>query len=717
MDVNLSQEVLDLFLPLQEILQESISKKDLEKVHKAFLYAAKYHDGQFRSSGEPYITHPTAVAIFLSTWFVDVDSIIAALLHDLIEDTVVSKKNIADEFGEVVANLVDGVSKLTKASFNNRAEAQAENFRKMILALAKDIRVILVKLADRLHNMRTIGSLSVSRRRRIAKETLDIFAPIANRIGMYSVANELEDLGFAALYPNRYKVLKGLVTKVHGQNVNILEDIKNKISQKIEKAGIQIVSIDSRAKNIYSIYCKMKNNGVSFSQITDVYAIRVITNGVDCCYRVLGIVHSIYKPVPGKFKDYIALPKANGYQSLHTILFGPYGVPIEIQLRTMQMDDSANNGVAAHWQYKSSGDSSSAGIKRARSWVQRLLDIQHRTFNSLDFLENAKIDLFPDEIYIFSPVGNIFALPVGATALDFAYAVHTDIGNSCVSIKVNRQIASLSTVLSSGQTVEVITAKSSKPKQSWLNFVRTAKAKSSIRHFIRQEQSGQAILLGKKLLSESLSDLGSDWSIFEDQSWCVIFDTKDIDEILEDIGMGRRSSKLVAHQLVKQIIDLKENQEQSPLVIVGTEGLVLHFSQCCYPVPGDPIIGELVSNQGVDVHRASCKVIVKKSVKQNHHQIPMVWGEKVVGEYLVKIIAELKNEKGVLAMLALAVSDADSCISDIKVIKSEGDLVSMCLEIFVLDRAHLASVIRKIRRLQRVVKVLRGGDIVKKFIL
>jgi guanosine-3',5'-bis(diphosphate) 3'-pyrophosphohydrolase len=712
LDVHLDQEVLDLFLPLQSILQDSVSEKELEKVHQAFLFAAKHHDGQFRSSGEPYISHPTAVAIFLANWFMDVDSIIAALLHDLIEDTSVTKEDIVDQFGIVVANLVDGVSKLTKASFNNRQEAQAENFRKMLFALAKDIRVILVKLADRLHNMQTISILSVKRRRRIAKETLDIFAPIANRIGMYNVATDLEDLGFAALYPNRYKVLKGLVAKIHGQNINILDDIKAKITQKTKEVGVNIVSIDSRAKNIYSIYCKMKNNGVSFSQITDVYAIRLITESVDCCYRALGIVHSVYKPVPGKFKDYIALPKANGYQSLHTVLFGPYGVPIEVQLRTLQMDDSANNGVSAHWQYKSAGEANNNGLKRARSWVQRLLDIQNRTLDSLDFIENVKIDLFPDEIYIFSPKGNIFNLPTGSTALDFAYAVHTDIGNSCVAVKVNRQMSSLSTVLYSGQTVEVMTSKNSKPNNGWLNFVRTAKARSSIKHFIKQEQTGQAIFLGKKLLTRSLNDLGASWSNFEDKNLADIFGTNTLDDILEDIGMGRRSSKIVAHQLVKKVVNV--DSPQSPLVIVGTEGLVLQFSHCCCPVPGDPIIGELVSNQGIEVHRACCNYIVQRSVKNDTNQIPVVWGKKIVGEYLVKMLVELKNEKGGLAMLALAISDADSCISDIKIIKSANDYVSMSLEILVTDRVHLANVLRKVRRSPRVLKVYRFGDIAKK---
>lgn len=718
MNSELDENILDFFAPLKKVLLQYASRDDIDLAYKAFLYAAINHDGQKRASGEPYITHPVAVAVFLAEWRMDIHSVLAALLHDVIEDTPTTKDDIAAEFGEVVANLVDGVSKLAKVSFDSRLEAQAENFRKMLLALAKDLRVILVKLADRTHNMRTIGSLSMERRRRIARETLDIFAPIANRIGMYGVAMELEELGFEALYPDRYRVIKSLVNKVHGQHVNILYEIKTRIKQELKEVGVSFISIESRAKNVYSIYCKMKSNGLSFSEITDVYAIRVISNSVDCCYRSLGVVHGLYKPVPGKFKDYVALPKANGYQSLHTVLFGPYGVPIEVQLRTVQMDESASNGVASHWQYKSSNELNNSGLKQAREWVQRLVDIQRRTFDSLEFLENVKIDLFPDEIYVFSPKGRIFALPAGATALDFAYAVHTDIGNSCVSIKVNRQMATLSTVLSSGHTVEVVTSENAQPIESWLNFVRTAKAKSNIRHFIQQNQAGQAISLGEKLLRCALLDLGFDLDLLDSNKFFSSAGIDSVDSLFEEIGLGRRSAKIVAHQLVKdnKAIDISCRggvDSSEPLVIAGTEGLVVQFAACCYPVPGDPVIGSLVSDEGIEVHHASCEPLINSSVNESFQQVPIAWDKSVVGEYVVEICIELQNERGVLAMLALSVSDADSGISDIKILKSDGCFVNIILEIYVRDRAHLANVLRKIKRLSRVVKVYRGGKLLK----
>ena len=713
-----TEDVLQIFRPLREHLSEYLSEIDIELVYQAFRFSAYYHEGQLRYSGEPYLMHPVAVAIFLAEWRLDVESIQAGLLHDLIEDTSVDKTLLSDHFGDSVAELVDGVSKLTQIKFNNRLEAQAENFRKMFLAMAQDLRVILVKLADRLHNMHTVHILPGERCRRIARETLDIYAPIANRIGMHAVALELEDLGFSALYPDRSRIIKAAVSRVQGTHSDILKEIQTRFQQQLKEINIPVNSISSRAKHVYSIYCKMRDKGLPFSKITDVYAIRIVAESIDACYRILGVIHGVYKPVPGRLKDYIALPKANGYQSLHTVLFGPYGVPIEVQIRTRQMDLCADGGLAAHWQYKLGVDSD-LKAQQTQRWVQRLMEIQKRTGNSLEFLENVKVDLFPDEIYVFTPKGDIIALPAGATAIDFAYAVHTDVGNQCVAVKIDRQLSPLSTVLTNGYTIEVMISPQAVPSSTWLDFVRTAKARSSIRHHLKQEQNEQSARLGERLLSAALVHKGLDLDCLSpdiQKHLSEVCRVNHFSELLEDIGLGRRVAKIVVGQL-QQLIDhqpkhsspLKSQEE--PLMISGTEGMVVQCATCCFPVPGDPIVGQLISEAGIEVHHGRCQVLhaSRETIQRQH--IAVSWAEDIQGDYRVEICIDALNQRGVLATLALAVADAKSSIIDVHVEQPDGVNIYVVLEIFVTDRVQLAQVIRRIRRISEVLKVKRGGQL------
>ncbi|MFZ0468664.1 MAG: RelA/SpoT family protein, partial [Thiogranum sp.] len=500
-----------LISDLMDLLESYLEPGQVREIYRAYLFGAEAHEGQHRVSGEPYIYHPIEVARILAGMHMDAPSIIAGILHDVIEDTGTPKELVVSEFNEEIAELVDGVSKLTMIKFESQAEAQAENFRKMMLAMVKDIRVILVKLADRLHNMRTLGVMRADKRRRIARETLEIYAPIANRLGMNQIRLELEDLGFAAMYPMRYRVLSEAVRRARGNRKEILNKIESAIGQRLDEEDLQYRLL-SREKHIYSLYKKIRDRVGSFAEVFDVYAFRIVVDAVDTCYRVLGMMHNLYKPVPGKFKDYIAIPKANGYQSLHTVLFGPYGVPIEAQIRTDDMDRVAESGIAAHWLYKSSSDKTGGGNNaqtRAREWLRELLEMQRNAGNSLEFLENVKIDLFPDEVYVFTPAGDILELPRGATAVDFAYAVHTDVGNTCIAAKIDRRLAPLRTPLLNGQTVEIITATGAHPNPAWLNFVTTAKARSNIRHYLKNLQNDEAVELGQRMLDKSLHNISS----------------------------------------------------------------------------------------------------------------------------------------------------------------------------------------------------------------
>lgn len=686
-----------------------------QQIHQAFLLAQSAHRGQKRRTGEPYISHPVAVACILADMKMDYQTIMAALLHDVIEDTSVEKSVITEKFGAAVADLVDGVSKLTQIEFVSRAEAQAENFRKMLLAMAHDIRVIIVKLADRLHNMRTLGSLHAQKRRRIARETLEIFAPIAKRLGMRDLSVELEELGFAALHPVRYRILKDAVREARGNRKKILTLIEKTLHDGLSKSNLTSFAISGREKHLYSIYGKMRNKHIPFTEIMDVYAFRIIVDDVDACYRVLGIVHSLFKPVLERFKDYIAIPKANGYQSLHTTLFGPYGLPIEVQIRTSEMDRMANSGISAHWLYKSSESAPTESQIRAETWVKNLLELQQSTLNPLEFIENVKVNLFPDEVYVFTPKGDIRGLPSGATAVDFAYAVHTDIGNHCVAVKVNRQLAPLSTPISNGQTLEVITESQARPNPAWLDFAVTSKARSSIRHFLKTQQRTESVALGKQLLKKSLSHYALnlkkvpptvlDEALKETQM-------KTFDDLLQEIGLGNRAAVLVAQRIatLAKETDIKQTtpaiENEIPLLIKGTEGAVIHFATCCYPVPGDPIMGVMDVGKGILVHSERCHQVAK----MRHHPdrvMSLRWADQVTGEFPTLIRVQVVNERGILATLASALADADVDIEDISIDKRDGIHFLLTFKIVVRDRRHLAKVIRRLRQVKSLVKIMR----------
>ena len=634
-------------------LKSYLNFEQVNLVRRAYYYAEQAHDGQTRRSGDPYIIHPLEVASILADMHMDHQSLMAAMLHDVIEDTGIEKQAIAEQFGNTVADLVDGVSKLTHMHFENKTLAQAENFQKMALAMAKDIRVILVKLSDRLHNMRTLGVLRPDKRRRIAKETLDIYVPIANRLGMHTLRTELEDLGFFAMHPMRSRLIRQAVRNARGNRKDLVAQVQQAVTSRLEEEGLK-GRVVGREKHLYSIYSKMKNQRKSFDEIMDMFAFRIIVDKVDSCYRALGIVHNLYKPIPGRFKDYIAIPKANGYQSLHTTLFGMHGVPIEIQIRTQEMEDMANNGIAAHWLYKSGEEALSGSHARTRQWLKGVLELQKNAGDSLEFIENVKIDLFPDEIYVFTPKGHIFELPKGATAVDYAYAIHTDVGNTCVACRINKRLASLSQPLQSGQTVEVVTAPGARPNAAWLNFVVTGKARSNIRHFLKNQRRNESIALGRRLLNKALISFET---ALEDISEPVIsqqlrqFGLHQMDDLLEDIGLGNRMAYLVARILAEPETDFEDKTQldtsniNKPLSIRGSEGMVISFGKCCHPIPGDPVVGHVSSGRGIVIHTDTCPNVA--DIRHNPEKVLEVeWDKDVSGEFTVELQIELEHHLG-----------------------------------------------------------------------
>ena len=717
------------------VLSDYLDQDRINEIIRAYEFAARAHEGQLRSSGEPYISHPLSVAKILADMQLGSETIVAAILHDVIEDTGTSKDQIATDFGAEVAELVDGVSKLTQIQFENRAEAQAENFRKMLLAMVQDIRVIIIKLADRLHNMRTLSAVTPDKRRRIARETLEIYAPIANRLGMNMMRIQLQELGFAESYPMRYRVLNEAVRRVRGNRKEIVSKISDAIVNRLHDENIN-AKVEGREKHLYSIYQKMKSKELSFSEVLDVYAFRIIVDNVDACYRVLGVMHSLYKPVPGKFKDYIALPKTNGYQSLHTILFGPYGVPVEIQIRSDDMDKVAEAGVAAHWLYKtgeSDGPSSSAHA-RAREWMRGLLEIQKSAGDSLEFIENVKIDLFPDVVYVFTPRGKIMELNRGATAVDFAYAVHTDIGNTCVAAKINRRLAPLSTALLNGQTVEVITAPGARPNPAWLNFVVTGKARATIRHYLKNLRREEAMGLGRRMLEQALNANSlSMEDVPEDLKEKLLGEIKcsTWDVLFEEIGLGNKLAPFIARRLADEINQQPRSHNQTrpaaiksvlsryipswlggsrqhakPLSIKGTEGMVMSFAKCCYPIPGDPIKGFISSGRGIVIHRESCKNLGEGRDKPEKY-IDVQWEDKTDGEFSVEIRVDVVNRLGVLATVAAVIAEMDSNINNVGIEERDGKYSSIVFTISVHNRSHLANIMRRIRSLEAVTKIRR----------
>lgn len=696
---------------LAQQLATYLNPDQVNLVRRAYYYAEQAHDGQLRSSGEHYITHPLAVARVLADMHMDHQSLMAAMLHDVIEDTGIPKEAITAQFGENVAELVDGVTKLTQMNFGTKAEAQAENFQKMAMAMARDIRVILVKLADRLHNMRTLGALNAEKRRRIAKETLEIYAPIANRLGMNRIYAEFEDLGFKAMHPMRAERIQVAVRKARGNRKELVNQIQQSITDCLAREEIA-GEVSGREKHLYSIYRKMRGKRKAFNDIMDVYAFRIVVDKVDTCYRVLGAVHNLYKPIPGRFKDYIAIPKANGYQSLHTTLFGLHGVPIEIQIRTNEMEELANNGIAAHWLYKSSEeDMPRNNHARARRWVKGLLELQQSAGDSLEFIENVKIDLFPDEVYVFTPKGRIMELPKGSTAVDFAYAVHTDIGNTCVACRINRRLAPLSQALESGATVEIITSANTRPSPSWLNFVVTGKARTHIRHALKHQRRSESVSLGKRLLNKALDNLSATFEQISSSRIATLlaeYQQAELDDLLEDIGLGNRTAHVVALRLLaEEGSDHHPLAAEGPLAIRGTEGLVLSYARCCTPIPGDPIVGHLSAGKGMVVHRETCKNIAE--FRQNPEKcIPLTWAKDIEGEFNVELRIELAHQRGLIALLAGSISEADANIEKISVDERDGRMSVVQLGVSVRDRVHLAQVIRKLRTLNGVSRITRA---------
>lgn len=696
---------------LSDRLAVYLEQDQIKQVRDAYSFAKHHHQGQFRRSGEPYITHPLAVAYILSEMHIDHQSLMAALLHDTIEDTEATKEDVTEQFGPVVAELVDGVSKISQINFESRAIAQAENFRKMILAMTQDIRVILVKMADRLHNMRTLDVLQPNKRRRIASETLEIYAPIANRLGMNSLRIEFEDLGFAALYPLRAQMIKQAMQTAVGNRKEILSHLHQSISHRIQQEKLD-ARVISRQKHLYSIYNKMRENRKPFNEIMDVFGFRIITKDVDACYRALGIMHNLFTPIPGRFKDYIAIPKANGYQSLHTTVKGLKGVPIEVQIRTEEMEAMANNGIAAHWLYKQADESTpNHAQSRAREWMKNLLEIQQKAGNSLEFIENVKIDLFPDEVYIFTPKGNILELPAGATPVDFAYAVHTDVGNRCVAAKIDQRLAPLSTTLKSGQTIQIITAPGAQPNPSWLNFVITSKARSNIRHYLKQKHQSESIVLGKRLLNVALNQVGLGVDeLPADLLQHVLkengFDT--LDELLENVGLGNRMAQIIARQFAQddQVVG-QDDTNPKPLAIRGTEGMVVSFAKCCRPIPGDAIVGHLSSGRGIVIHTDECRNVGDYENKPEKY-LPVVWSDKVEGEFLVEIRVELANQRGALALIATTITDSDANVESINMEEKNANYGVIKLLISVRHRVHLARIIKRLRNLKTVAKITRS---------
>jgi guanosine-3',5'-bis(diphosphate) 3'-pyrophosphohydrolase len=693
-------------------LESYLKPKHIRKVYRAYLFSADAHEGQKRLTGEPYIYHPIAVARILADMRMDHKCIIAAILHDVIEDTGATKEQIAEAFDDEIAELVDGVSKLTQINFRSRAEAQAASFRKMMLAMTRDIRVILIKLADRLHNMRTLDVMRPEKCRRIARETLEIYAPIANRLGINSMRIELEELGFAAYWPLRYRIMREAVMKARGNRKEVLSNIETSIRRRLEQEGLNGV-VAGREKHLYSIYKKMKEKGVSFSEVVDVYAFRIIVDKLDSCYRVLGAVHNLYKPVPGRFKDYIAIPKANGYQSLHTVLFGPHGIPIEIQIRTEEMHQLAESGIAAHWLYKTGGDRGTLAQATASDWLKNLLELQKGAGDSMEFLEHVKVDLFPDEVYVFTPRGKIMVLAKGATVIDFAYAVHSDVGNHCAAARIDRQLVPLRSRLYNGQTVEVITSPGASPSPAWLNFVVTGKARANIRNYLKNLKRQEAIDLGRRMLNRELEAFGEKVETVGParlEQLLKDFKLKKLDRLLEEIGLGNRMPLLVARRLTdEEFAEGEPNGARSPatpLAIRGTEGMVVRLAKCCRPIPGDEIYAMFNPGKGIVVHREECPNIGDFR-KQGDNWVDVEWAAEPHGDFNTEIKVEVGNKRGVLATVAAAISELGSNIENVGMEERDGLTSTLKFVMTVNDRKHLAHIMRRLRSIPTVLRIYR----------
>jgi guanosine-3',5'-bis(diphosphate) 3'-pyrophosphohydrolase len=692
---------------------EYLGEEDLRRIREAYRFSDQAHLGQFRSSGEPYISHPIAVAEILAGWRLDADSLMAALLHDVIEDTTVAKQILAERFGSAVADIVDGVSKLDRVEFASKEHQQAESFRKMLLAMARDVRVILIKLADRYHNMQTLDALPGARQKRIAQETLDIYAPIAHRLGLNALYRGLQDLAFRSLRPVRYRTLKKAVQAARGNRREVLSRILESANRALSDHGVASAQVQGREKSLYAIHSKMREKRLSFAQVLDIYGMRVIVDTVPECYLALGALHTTFKPVPGRFKDYIAIPKINGYQSLHTTLVGPYGTPVEFQIRTHEMQRVAQSGVAAHWLYKAHNVSFSELHTRTHQWLQSLLDIQSQTGDSLEFIEHVKVDLFPDAVYVFTPRGEIRAMPRGATVLDYAYAIHTDIGDRAVGGRVNEEMVQLRSELVNGDVVEVLTDPASRPDPGWLAFVRTGKARASIRHSLRTLSYKESAELGRRLLEQSLAALrivlGSMSSTMLERA-ARDSGVRNIEELYAEIGLGKRLAPVVARTIALQNSTTPAAlllPRPAPMVVSGNEGSAVTYSSCCYPLPGDTAIGHLRGGHGLALHRADCSVAVRQRDRDAERWIDIDWAEPVSGTFRTEIEVSARNDRGVLGKVAAEIAASDSNIAHVSMEESADRLASLRFILMVRDRTHLARVLRNLRRLPEVSRVGR----------
>ena len=696
-------ETEQLFIETSQYLKP----EDITQLRNAYSFGQGAHSGQFRKSGEPYISHPVAVARILSKLHLDAPTLTAALLHDVVEDTAISKAEISERFGEPVAELVDGVSKLTKIEFQTQEEAQAENFRKMLLAMARDVRVILIKLADRLHNMQTLDVMLPAKQRRIARETLEIYAPIAHRLGLNNIYQELQELGFRYSYPLRYRVLQKATKAARGNRREVVGKILDAINLKLKEAGLD-ADVTGREKHLFSIYMKMVEKRLSFSEVLDIYGFRVIVKDIPSCYVALGMLHSLYKPIPGKFKDYIAIPKTNGYQSLHSTLLGPFGIPIEIQIRTASMHRIAENGVASHWLYKSSdGDFNDLRLKTSQ-WLQSLLETLSDSTDSMEFLEHLKIDLFPGDVFVFTPQGKILSLPRGSTAVDFAYAVHSDVGNCCVAVKINSENAPLRTKLKSGDRVEIVTAPYAKPNPAWLSYVATGRARSHIRHFLKTIQYDESVKLGERMLNQALLSFNMNPDTITEAQWeKLVRDSgvKSKEELLAEMALGKQLPAVVAKRLASPAESISPAQKAGPITILGTEGITVQFAKCCRPIPGDAILGVIKKDSGLIIHTHDCGNVTSNQ-KNPENYLDVTWGKDITRTFEAAIKVTTANKQGVLARVAAEIAKAESNIDDIAM-ESEDDFMHMRFILQVNNRHHLARVMRSLRHLREVAKISR----------
>ncbi len=701
--------------PLTELLKQYLTQEEIEQVWAAYRYADKAHHGQTRKTGEPYITHPVSVTCILAKLHLDIPTLLAALLHDVVEDTGVVSAEIGEVFGKQVADLVDGLTKLDKVELQTATQAQAENFRKMLLAMSQDVRVILVKLADRLHNMQTLEAMKPEKQKRIARETLDIYAPIANRLGLNPIYQELEDLSFKYLYPTRYRVINKAVKAARGNRKEVITKILSAIEDQLKDAKL-VAEVIGREKHLYSIYKKMTGKTVKLSQVNDIYGFRIIVKDTASCYLALGALHALYKPIPGRFKDYIAIPKVNGYQSLHTTLFGPFGTPIEVQIRSEEMHNIADAGVAAHWLYKTTDAHLTKLQQQTHQWLQRLVEIQTESEDSYEFLEHFKVDLFPDEVYVFTPKGKILALPRGSSAVDFAYAVHSDVGNSCVAVKINNELAPLRTEMRNGDNVEIITAPLAKPNPAWLNYVVTGKARSHIRHYLKTIKVEESAHLGERMLNIALRALHVEPSEITDKHWQKVmrdYGAQTKTAILTDIGLGKRVGLMVAHQLLSnsgEVTETEKEKTSKPLdtiTIRGTEGMAVQFAQCCRPIPGDPILGFINKDKGLVIHTHDCPAIRKFKLDPDKW-LDVDWDADNKKLFKVNLRVVVANQRGMLAKIATTIANAESNIDNVSVEESDGSqYTNVNFTVQVHNRVHLAELIRNLRKIPDVARINR----------